>query len=190
MTRVDPADRGRVDERGFDRRAIGRERGPDGSTDAAPEAERAPADPDERSVERVVAHDLGDRDELADRQDVRRARDRGRGRVAFGQVGQRDRDDLAGRESDDGVGDHAGRVRRQVDQVVEVELLAAANVEDREQVRRQPGKQRRDRGEGRTVVAALGVAAHEQADRSRSGDHDPSSTRRSRKWVAHEMHGS
>ena len=107
-----------------------------------------------------------------------------------GQVSQRDRDDVAGREPDDRIRDHAGRIRRQVDQVIEVEPLAAANVEDREQVRWKPGKQRRDRGKGRTVVTALGVAAHEQAHRSRLGDHDPSSTRRSRKWVAHEMHGS
>ena len=40
-----------------------------------------------------------------------------------------------------------------------------------------------------TVVAPVGVAAHEQADGRRRRQHRRS-TRRSRKCVAHEMHGS
>ena len=156
-----------------------------------PEAERAPADPDEgcrrAGGSRMI---VGDRHELADRQDVRRARDRARPRRRVpGASASGDGHDRARAQPDDRVDDDAGAAVGQLEQVLELELLAAADLEDGQQVRRQPGQQPGDRGQRRAVVAAIGVAADEQADGPRGG-HDRSSTRRSRKWVAHEMHGS
>ena len=136
-----------------------------------------------------AAHDLGHRHDLADGQDVRRPRDRPGPGVARRDVGQGDGHDGARARADGRVDDDAGAVVGQLEQVLELELLARPDLEVGQQVRRQPGQQTGHRGERRAVVTAVGVAADEQPDGTRGG-HDRSSTRRSRKWVAHEMHGS
>ena len=89
-----------------------------------------------------------------------------------------------------GPGPPTGGVHRKLQQVLELELLAGPDVEPREEVWRQGRQEPGHSRECRTIVPAFDVAADEEPDRSRHDHHRRSSTRRSRKWVAHEMHGS
>ncbi len=150
---------------------------------------------DERARDRPLAQDAGEAQDDVDRQLMRRTR--GVGRVAR-EIGERAADHGPGLGAGDRVDDDAGRVGRQVGEVVDAQLLAAAHLELGEQVARQ-GRQERGQGHDRgAVVAPVGVAAgHDPDGRGRQvrGHRTVSTTRsrsmrRSRKWVAHEMHGS
>ena len=100
-----------------------------------------------------------------------------------------------GLDARDRVDDQARRVGRQVDQVLDAQLRRSdgprASASSSARQRRQ---QRRDGDRGRAVVAAVGVAAHDDPDRRIAAATPPSSAPssrvRSRKCVAHEMHGS
>jgi hypothetical protein len=72
--------------------------------------------------------------------------------------------DLARRHADDRVDDDARHPVRQVDEIVDLELLAAANLEEREQVRGEAGEEACDRGERRAVVATVRGPADKQPD--------------------------
>ena len=110
----------------------------------------------------------------------------------LGQFVQRQLDDRARLDADDRVEDEARRARGQVDEVLDAQLQAAQDVQAREQVVRQGRHERRDRRGRDAVVAAIGIPADDDLDEGlgEGGRHGAASIVRSRKWVAHEMHGS
>ena len=164
-----------------------RQREPDGVGQAASEAEPQSAEPDERALGDLAAKDFDESQDLVDRELVRRSRpDRiraGPGRNPF----QGQDHEAARRRAEGRVDDDARLSGRDVEQVVDTELPAMTDVRHIEDRLRQAS-------DGRlpdSVIAAVGLTADEDADRvGRAGGHGIWSTRISRKWVAHEMHGS
>src|SRR3972149_6699169 len=89
-----------------------------------------------------------------------------------------------------GVDAHARPPPPDVEEIGDVELLAAAPLDPATERLGQLGQDVRDCREGGFVVAPVGRPADEDAEIRRPGGHPASSTLRSRKCVAHEMQGS
>ncbi len=96
---------------------------------------------------------------------------------------ERQLDDLPRLDATDRIDDDARAVGERGDEVLGLELADAANPRVCATRPRQPVGDR----EPGTVVASGRVAADEDRPMRR---HDAASTVRSRKWAAHEMHGS
>ena len=148
-----------------------------------------PGHADEGASDRAVAQDARQADDEVDRELVGGARcERG---PPF-ELAEGETDDGAGLDAGDGIEDQARDARGHVDEVLDAQLDAAPDLEPAEEGPRQRRKQRGDRRERDAIVAAIGIAAHHDPDGriGRHGHHGAASTERSRKWVAHEMHGS
>src|SRR5579862_3103583 len=186
-------DGGERDDAFPDRALVRGHRQPDRPGSDGSEPEPVAAEPDESAIRERASERLGDPQHLVDRQCVRGPRADAPGMRR--ELGQRQRHDLARLDPHDRVEDQAGRPPRDVDEVGDVELLAAADLEALADVLVQGREDTGDGGERGAIVATVGGATDEESDGWRRHGHDASSwgwrsTERSRKWVAHEMHGS
>lgn len=158
------------------------------------------ADAHERAPGQPAPQDRREPDDLLDRELVRGPW--GGALAAPDQALEREHDDGTRLDADRRVGEDAGRARWDVEERIDVERGRGSNLAQGEDIIGEAVQ--RDRS-GR-VVAPLGLAADDEPDQSdgsspagpasapgsgpAAGDHCASSTVRSRKWVAHEMHGS
>lgn len=140
-------------------------------------------DPHERALGQPAPQDRREPDDLLDRELVRGPRS---GVLpSADEPLEREHDDGARLDSDGRIDEEAGRARRDVEKGIDVEPGRVPDLAPGEDL---SGKSVQRERSGR-VVAPLGLTAHDQPDRP-AADHRASSTVRSRKWVAHEMHGS
>jgi hypothetical protein len=164
------------------------------------EAGRGDPDPHERAPGQPAPQDSREPDDLFDRELVRGPW--GGALAAPQQALEREHDDGTRLDPDRRVGEDAGRARGDVEEGIDVERRRGSDLAQGEDIIGQPVQ--RDRSS--RVVAPLGLAADDEPDPSDgsspalrapalgsglpAGDQCASSTVRSRKWVAHEMHGS
>src|SRR3990172_7118740 len=132
---------------GADRDGEGGQAALDRAREAFAVAEPLAADADEDADRHGAPHGLGDEQRVVDREGVRGAR-RDTGRTA-GELVERHRDDLARLHPDDGIDDDDRLPHPDVEEIGDVELLAAAHLDPAPERPRPPRREERESaGEG------------------------------------------